>query len=116
MSLSQARRQVAALKRKLDRVLAVYRLKSAVNRIVQLSNTAVAAEQPGPDPVDCVHIIADAGFRPKSWNPLHGYIDQCQRYRAVPDAEEIVNKLRPPRRLSSLIALLPNPLSLEGEG
>ena len=109
MSLSQLRRQVNALKRKLDRFLAAYNLKSAAHRIVERWNTALAAKQPAPDPVDCVHIIADAGFRPKSWNPLHAYIDQCQRYRAAPGAEEILNTLNLPRRLSSLIVVLPTP-------
>ena len=117
MSLSQLRRQVNALKRKLDRFLAAYNLKSAANHIVQRWNTVVekpaphpeTGKNPVPDPVDCVQIIAGAGFRPKSWNPLHAYIDQCQRYRTAPDAQEILNTLRLPRRLSSLIAILPNP-------
>ena len=108
ISLASARRQVKALKRKLDRVLAAYRLKSAANRIVKQWNIAVANKQPRPDPIDCVHIIADAGFRPKSWNILHGYIDHCQRYNLLPDAKEIINKLHPPRKLASLVAVLTN--------
>ena len=108
ISLASLRRQVDALKRKLDRVLAAHRLKSAANLIVELWNIAVANKQPKPDPIDCVHIIADAGFRPKSWNILHGYIDHCQRYQIPPAAKEIINKLHPPRKLASLIAVLTN--------
>ena len=121
--LSALRRQVDALKRKLDRVLAAYNLKSAAHRIVQRWNTAAEKpahssdtgkdtrkkKNPDPDPVDCVHIMAEAGFRPQSWNPLHAYIDQCQRYRAVPDAQEILNTLNLPRKLAKLIAILPTP-------
>ena len=109
ITLTSLRRQFEALKRKLDRLLAASRLKSATSRIVRLWEIAVEKKKPLPDPVDCVHIMARAGFRPESWNYLHGYIDHCQRFRAVPDAEEILSKLSLPRRLSSLIAVLPDP-------
>ena len=116
-SLASLRRQVDALKRKLDRLLAAHRIKVAANHIVQLWNIAVAKSaphpdtgiKPKPDPIDCVHIMADAGFRPESWNPLHGYIDRCEYYQMTPDAQEIINKLHLPKKLASLIAALPNP-------
>ena len=41
ISLASARRQIDALKRKLDRILAASRLKSAVNRIVRLWEIAL---------------------------------------------------------------------------
>ena len=109
MTISQLRNQINALKRKLAPILDAYRLKSAANHIVRRWSAAVEKKKPVPDPVDCVQIIAGAGFRPQAWNPLHAYIDQCQRYRSCPDAGEIINTLNPPRKLASLIAALPNP-------
>ena len=63
ISLASARRQVDALRRKLDRVLPALRLRNAASRIVRQWDGATP-EKPGPDPVDCVRIIAGAGFRP----------------------------------------------------
>ena len=48
-----------------------------------------------------------SGFRPESWNPLHGYIDRCQRFRLTPEFGEIIDKLRPPRKMVSLLNILP---------
>ena len=107
ISLASARRQVDALKRKLDRVLAAHRLKTAVNRIVRHWEIALEKNKPGPDAIDCVHIVRDSGFRPESWNPLHGYIDHCQRFRLTPEFGEIIGKLRPPRKMVSLLNILP---------
>ena len=109
ISLASARRQVEALRRKLDRVLAAYRLKAAVSKIVRRWEKAAEKKKPAPAPMDCVHIVADAGFRPESWNPLHGYITHCQRFRLSPDAGEIIDKLRPPKKLVSLLNALPEP-------
>ena len=109
-ALASLRRQVDALKRKFARVLPVLRLRSAADHIVKLWNIAVAKKKPRLDPVDCVRVIADAGFRPKSWNPLHGYIEQCQRYGATPDAGEIIGKLFPPGKKTDPSAILIKPL------
>ena len=107
-SLASLRRQVNALKRKFARVLAAYRLRLVANRIVELWNIAVAKTQPVPDPIDCVHIVADAGFRPKSWNPLHAYIRNCRRYDTSPAAEEIINRLIPPKQRVNPSTILAN--------
>ena len=104
--LSSLRRQVDALKRLWDRVLPALRLKIAVNHIAQLWEIAVAKQQPKPDPIDCVHIISDAGFRPESWNPLHAYLEHTDRYRRIPDPKEIINKLNPPKNLASMVAAI----------
>jgi len=90
------RRQVDAPKRKLAHVLPMLRLRGAANHIVKLWNIAVASQKPRPDPIDCVHLMAGTGFRPESWNPLHGYLEHCQRYRTTPDAGEITGKPFPP--------------------
>ena len=99
-----------ALKRKLTRVLTALRLKGAASHIVKLWNIAVAKQKPKPDPIDCVHVIAGAGFRPESWNPLHGYLDHCQRFRITPDAQEIIGKLFPPGRKANPSSILIKPL------
>ena len=108
VTLASLRRQVDALKRKLARILPTLRLKSAANQIVKLWNIAVAKKKPKPDPIDCVHVISGAGFRPESWKPLHGYIEQCQRYRTTPDAQEIIGKLFPPGTKANPSAILIN--------
>ena len=110
ISLASLRRQVDPLKRKLARVLPVLRLKGAANHIVKLWNIAVAKQKPRPDPIDCVHVITVAGFRPEPWNPLHGYMDHCQRFRITPDAQEIIGKLFPPGRKADPAAILIKPL------
>ena len=113
-TLASLRRQVHALKRKFDRVLPILRLRSAADHIVKLWNIAVAKtkpkQRPKPDPIDCVHVISKAGFRPESWNPLHGYIEQCHRYRTTPDAGEIIAKLFPPGKKADPAAILIKPL------
>ena len=108
-SLASLRRQVDALKRKLARILPTLRLKSAANHIVELWNIAVSKKKPKPDPIDCVHVISKAGFRPESWNPLHGYIEQCRRYRTTPDAGEIIGKLFPPGKKANPSSILIKP-------
>ena len=108
-SLASLRRQVDALKRKLARILPTLRLKGAANHIVKLWNIAVAKQKPKPDPIDCVHVISGAGFRPESWNSLHGYIEQCHRYDATPDAGEIIGKLFPSGKKPNPSAILINP-------
>ena len=115
ISLASARRQLEALKRKLEvfkrkhaRVIAAAVLKPVARRITHLWETAVENKQPVPDPIDCVHIVTDAGFRPiTTWNVLHGYIDHCQRFRIVPDPDEIIAKLLPPREKVNLSSVLP---------
>ena len=106
ISLASARRQVDALKRKLALVLAQYRLKQVADHIVELWNIAVAKKKPRPDAVDCVRIVADAGFRPKSWNVLHGYIDHCWCYGLLPDVAGIIGKLLPPGKKATPAAAL----------
>jgi len=109
ITLASLRRQVDALKRKLARILPTLRLRSAADQIVKLWNIAVAKKKPKPDPIDCVHVISGAGFRPESWNPLHGYIEQCHRYHATPDAREIINRLFPSGKKPNPSAILINP-------
>ena len=108
ITLRSLRRRFEALKRKYARVIAASILMPVANQIVVLWNIAVAKKQPKPDPVDCVHIVAHAGFRPKSWNSLHGYIDHCERYHTSPGADEIINHLLPPKQRVILSEVLPN--------
>lgn len=115
ISLASARRQVEALKREFEafkrkhsRLIAARVLKPAADHIARLWEIAVEKKKPGPDAVDCVHIIADTGFRPLNrWNDLHEYIDHCQRYRMVLDPEEIIEKLLPPGRKINLSDIFP---------
>ena len=105
--ISSLRRQFEALKRKYARVIAAAVLRPVANQITRLREIAVAKKQPKPDPVDCVHQVVKAGFRLKTLNALHGYIDGCQRYGGFPDPEEIIQKLLPPQKPVTLSAVLP---------
>ena len=106
-TIGSLRRRLEALKRKYAREIAAAVLKPVAQKIVNLWDIATAKKQPKPNPVDCVRKVADAGFRLKTLNALHGYIDSCERYGGFPDADEIVNKLLPPKQPVELSAVLP---------
>ena len=84
ISLASIRRQIEALERKCARLLAIYRLKPAVDQITELWNIAVAKNQPKPDPLTCVRKVVDAGFRLPTFTALHTYIKDCRKIRQVP--------------------------------
>ena len=65
--------------RKYARELAVYRVRPVADQIIDLWNTAVASEQPGPNSVACIQMIVRAGFRVSNLNVLHGCLDDCRR-------------------------------------
>ena len=109
ITLASLRRQFEEIKRKYARIIAAAVIKPVADHIVELWNIAVAAKLPVPDPVNCVRIVADAGFRPKTpktWIALHEYIDHCERYRLLPDADEIIEKLLPPKQRVQLHVVL----------
>ena len=107
MTLSQIRREIEALKRKYAREIAAAVLRPVANQITRLWEIAVAKKQPKPNPLNCVRKVADAGFRLKTFNALHSYIEDCRTYGGFPDAEEIINKLLPSKKPVELSAVLP---------
>ena len=107
-TISSLRRQIEALKRKYAREIAAAVLKPVASQITRLWEISVAKKQPKPNPLDCVRKVADAGFRLKTLNALHGYIDSCERYGGFPDAGEIINRLLPPKKPVELSAVLPD--------
>ena len=85
VTVRSLRRQFESFKRKYARAIASIILKPVADEITRLWAIAVAKKQPVPDAIDCVHIVADSGFRPlTTWNALHGYIDHCLRFRSYP--------------------------------
>ena len=106
-TLSQLRRQLEALKRKYARVIAAAVLKPVAQKIVNLWDIATAKKQPKPNPLLCVQKVVKAGFRLQTLKALHIYIEDCRRYGGFPDADEIINKLLPPKQPVNLSAVLP---------
>ena len=111
MTLSQIRRLVHSLMRKLGRIIAVLRLKPVANQIVELWNIAVAKKQPKPSPLFCVRKVADAGFRLTTFNALHSYIEDLRTYGGSPDANIIAEKLFPSNKRVDLYEILPGRFS-----
>ena len=106
-TISSLRRQIEALKRKYAREIAAAVLKSVAQKIVNLWGIATAKKQPKPNPLLCVRKVVKAGFRLKTFNALHSYIEDCRTYGGFPDAAEIINKLLPPKQPVNLSAVLP---------
>ena len=107
MTLYQLRRQFETLKRKYAHVIAKACLLPVANQITELWNIAAAKKQPKPDPLSCVRRAADAGFRLRNFNVLHGYFADCRHYGSFPDALEIVHKVFPPGKRVNLSDVLP---------
>ena len=107
MTPNQLRCQFENLKRRYARVIAAAWLLPPADQITELWNIAVAKKQPKPNSVSCVRMVADAGFRLKTWNALHGYMTVCRRYGGSPDFLEIIQKLLPPKKPVFLSQVLP---------
>ncbi len=107
-TISSLRRQIEALKRKYAREIAAAVLEPVANKIVNLWDIATARRQPKPNPLLCVQKVVKAGFRLKTFKALHGYIEDCRYYGRFPDADEIVNKLLPPKQRVELSVVLPD--------
>ena len=90
MTISQLRRRIDALKRKLAPELAVINLR----RIAE----SVADDWTPSDPPEPTHVIrrvADAGFRLPTFLSLHRYIEDTRRKGDTPDPVSIVVRLLP---------------------
>ena len=107
-TISSLRRQIEALKRKYAREIAAAVLEPVADKIVNLWDIATAKNQPKPSPLICVREVAEAGFRLRTFNALHAYIDNCRNYGGFPDADEIVNRLLPPKQRVELSVVLPD--------
>ena len=107
-TLSSLRRQIEALKRKYAREIAAAVLEPVADKIVNLWDIATAKNQPQPSPLICVRKVAEAGFRLRTFKALHGYIEDCRYYGRFPDADEIINKLLPPKQRVELSVVLPD--------
>ena len=108
MTLYQIRCQIEAIKRKYAREIAAAVLEPVADKIVTLWDIATAKKQPKPNPLLCVQKVVKAGFRLKTFKALHGYIEDCRYYGRFPDADEIVNRLLPPKQRVELSVVLPD--------
>ena len=90
MTISQLRRRIDTLKRKLARELAIIKLR----RIAE----AVASDWTPSDPLepsDVIQRIVKAGFRLPTFTRLSRYLKDTRHQGEVPDSESIVLELLP---------------------
>ena len=90
MTLSQIRRRVNALKRKLVLELAIIRLR----RIAESVADDWDLDEP-PEPHDVIQRVAKAGFRLSTFMRLQHYLKDTMRQGEVPEPRRIVTSLLP---------------------
>ena len=94
-SLSEIRRQVDALRRRLAPELAVLRLHKLAKEFRFQWDTAIANHQPAPEPHPFILRIAGAGFRLNTFMALQKYLDRCRDRNNHPQPRDIVTNLLP---------------------
>lgn len=94
-SLSEIRRQVDALRRRLAPELAFLRLRKLAEEFCCQWDTAVTNHQPPPDPHPFILRVANAGFRLNTFMALHKYLDRCRDRNSNPQSRDIVSNLLP---------------------
>ena len=90
MTLSQLRRRIDALKRKLAPELAIIKAR----RIAEAVANDWKPSQP-PDPAHVVKRFSDAGFRLPTFARLHSYLDDNRRNGEIPYPGVMVYQLLP---------------------
>ena len=90
MTISQLRRRIDALKRKLARELAIIKLR----RIAESVADAWDPDDP-PEPADVIRRVADAGFRLTTFGRLDHCLRDARRQGDPPDPESFVCSLFP---------------------
>ena len=90
MTISELRRRIDALKRKLARELAIIKLR----RIAEAVADEWDPSEP-PEPADVIMRVADAGFRLPTFAKLRHYLDDIRRQEDVPESDSIVIYLLP---------------------
>ena len=90
MTISQIRRRIDALKRKLAPELAIIQLRRLAEDI---SDEWVTSE--APEPPDVIQRIAKAGFHLPTFARLHRYLDDTRRKGEIPYPNTMVLSLLP---------------------
>ena len=90
MTLSQLRRRVNALKRKLVLELAIIRLR----RIAEAVADDWDLDEP-PEPHDVIQRVAKAGFRLTTFMRLQHYLKDTRSREEIPEPRQIVINLLP---------------------
>ena len=94
-SLSEIRRQVDALRRRLAPELAVLRLRKLAGEFCSQWDTAITNHQPAPETHPFILRVAGAGFRLNTFMALHKYLDRCRDGNNYPQPRDIVSNLLP---------------------
>jgi len=104
MSLSQLRREVNSIKRKLVHELRVVRARRAVNDYCDLWAKLVARKKLPPDPFRLLRNLRRHTSRPGNFAKADGYLNQCRERRHLPDPGAILLRLLPREAHMGLIS------------
>ena len=111
MSLSQVRREVNAIKRKLVRELRVVRARRAVEDYCGLWASLVARKKLPPDPFRLLLSLRKHTKNPGDFARAEDYLNQCYDRRHLPYPDAILFRLLPREAGMGLISYLtPDPV------
>ena len=105
-TLSQIRRRVDALKRKLAVPLAVLRLRRLSDDFIDQWRFATGERLPLPETHTFILRIARSGFRFNTFTSLHLYLERCRSQGEIPDDLAIISRLLPQVPAEKLRSLL----------
>ena len=105
-TLSQIRRRVDALKRKLAVPLAVLRLRRLSDDFIDQWRFATGERLPLPETHPFILRIARSGFRFNTFTSLHLYLERCRSQEEIPDDFGIISRLLPQVPAEKLRSLL----------
>ena len=104
MSLSQLRREVNSIKRKLVRELRVVRARRAVNDYCDLWAKLVARKKLPPDPFRLLRNLRRHTSRPGNFAKADGYLNRCREQRHLPYPDAVLFRLLPREAHMGLIS------------
>ena len=111
MSLSQVRREVNAIKRKLVRELRVVRARRVAEDYCDLWASLVARKKLPPDPFRLLRNLFKHTKQPGNFAAADGYLNRCREQRHLPYPDAILFRLLPAEANLGLISyLVPDPV------
>ena len=105
-SLSQLRRRVDALQRKLALPLAVVRLRPLAEDFINEWDVARFDKKPLPETHPFILRIAQHGFRFNTFMALHHYLEGCRSGNTIPHCYGIIAALLPQLPIDRLEQML----------
>ena len=95
MTLSEIRRTVNSLRRRLALPLAVVRARRATESVCDHLHALQSRGQPLPHHIEVVQMVGDSGFRQGEFMPMNRYVRRCLEQGKCPNPKEMVRALLP---------------------